>query len=100
MCIEDAFECIDDERVLFFGFAEPWLWPSCVIERGIKLQFSSFCHCALWFSGNPKPRSHSFSGMCGDTREGGEKESWAGREDAIEWDLQPSSPGNTEVAVT
>ena len=30
----------------------------------------------------------------------GRQESWAGREDAIELDLQPSSPGDSEMAVT
>ena len=30
----------------------------------------------------------------------GRQESWAGREDAIELDLQPLSPGDSEMAVT
>ena len=67
MCIEDASECIDDERVLFFGFAEPWLWPSSVIERGIKLRFVVFRHCAPLVLGKSKAEK-----LCGDTREGGE----------------------------
>ena len=100
MCIEDAFECIDDERVLFFGFAEPWLWPSCVIERGINLRFVIVLSLDTSGSRKIQSREATASQACVviPGREG-RQESWAGRQDAIELDLQPST-GDNEMAVT